>query len=106
VVHVPSAEAEAHRQLTREHQRFFSAPLRFQAARTTLCSQRRFSTWPAARPDPSLLSLLDRYAADQFLLGFSELSAFHRALRRWAEQTPVAFRAAARVHRRHPSEPA
>ena len=32
-----------------------------------------------------------------FLVGFSEPSAFHRAFRRWTDQTPAAFRATGRL---------
>jgi AraC-like DNA-binding protein len=167
---------------SREHERFFGAPVRFATGENALVLPADLLDLPCRRADPSLLSLLDRYAADRlgrprtatfadraraalseelqaqsvtahglaarlkvsvrtlhrslaaegtsyrrlldqlrldiakrhlmddrvsvaevaFLVGFSELSAFHRAFRRWTGRTPVAFRAEARIrpHRR------
>jgi AraC-like DNA-binding protein len=161
---------------TREHQRFFAAPLRFATGENALVLPAALLHLPCRRTDPSLLSLLAQYAADRlggprmatfadraraalseelqagnvtaqalaarlavsvrtlhrslaaegtsyrrlldqlrldiaerhllddrmsvaeiaFLVGFSELSAFHRAFKRWTGRTPVTFRAESR----------
>ena len=167
---------------SREHERFFGAPLRFATGENALVLPAALLDLPCRRTDRSLLSLLDRYAADRlgaprtatfadraraamseelqagnvtahglaarlkvsvrtlhrslaaegtsyrrlldqlrldiaerhltddrmsvaevaFLVGFSELSAFHRAFKRWTGRTPVTFRTEARKrpHRR------
>jgi AraC-like DNA-binding protein len=162
---------------SREHKRFFGAPVRFATGENALVLPAALLDLPCRRTDPSLLSLLDRYAADRlggsrtatfadraraalsgelqagnvtahalaarlklsvrtlhrslaaegtsyrrlldqlrldtarrylsddrmsvaevaFLVGFSELSAFHRAFKRWTGRTPVTFRAEARL---------
>ena len=162
---------------SREHERFFGAPLRFATGENALVLPAALLDLPCLRTDPSLLSLLDRYAADRlgvpraatfadharaalseelqagnvtaqgvaarlrvsirtlhrslaaegtsyrrlldqlrldiaerhlmddrmsvaevaFLVGFSEISAFHRAFKRWTGRTPVTFRAEART---------
>jgi AraC-like DNA-binding protein len=163
---------------SREHERFFGAPPRFATSENALVLPAALLELPCRRKDPSLLSLLDRYAADRlggagaatfadrvrgalsdtlqdgnvtartvaarlnvsvrtlhralaaegtsymrlldqlrldiaerqlrddrmsvaevgFLVGFSEISAFHRAFKRWTGRTPVTFRAEARRH--------
>ena len=160
---------------SRDHERFFGAPLRFATGENALVLPAALLDLPCHRNDPSLLSLLDRYAADRlgesqgttfadraraalsedlqsgnvtahrlaarlkvsvrtlhrtlaaestsyrqlldklrldlaerhllddrlsvaevaFLVGFSELSAFHRAFKRWTGHTPATFRAEA-----------
>ena len=161
---------------SRDHERFFGCPLRFAAGENALVLSMALLDLPCHSNDPSLLSLLDRYAADRlggsqgttfadraraalsenlqagdftaqrlaarlkvsvrtlhrslaaegtsyrklldtlrlhiaerhllddglsiaevaFLVGFSELSAFHRAFKRWTGLTPATFRAEAR----------
>jgi AraC-like DNA-binding protein len=167
---------------SRDHERFFGVPMRFAAGENALVLPAALLDLPCHRTDPSLLSLLDGYAADRlvvlrpttfadrartalseelrvgkvtaqglavrlkvsvrtlhrsladegtsyrrildqlrfdlakrhlsddrlsvaevaFLVGFSEISAFHRAFKRWTGRTPVTFRAEARQrpHRR------
>jgi AraC-like DNA-binding protein len=162
---------------SRDHERFFGAPLRFATGENALVLPPELLDLPCRRTDPTLLSLLDRYAADRlavpraatfadrsraalseelqagkvtarglaarltvsvrtlhrslaaegtsyrrlldqlrldiaerhlmddrmsvaevaFLVGFSEISAFHRAFKRWTGRTPVTFRAEARM---------
>ena len=161
---------------SREHVRFFAAPVLFATGENALVLPSALLHLPCRRTDPSLLSIIDRYVADRlggprvatfadraraalseelqagnvtaerlaarltvsirtlhrslaaegtsyrrlldqlrldiaerhllddrmsvaeiaFLVGFSELSAFHRAFKRWTERTPAAFRAEAR----------
>src|SRR5262245_13861367 len=50
---------------SREHERFFGAPLRFSSGENALVLPAALLDLPCRRPDPSLLSLLDRYAADR-----------------------------------------
>ena len=50
---------------SREHERFFGAPLRFATGENALVSPAALLDLPCRRTDPSLLSLLDRYAADR-----------------------------------------
>jgi AraC-like DNA-binding protein len=55
--------------------------------------------------DQLRLDIAERHLTDDrmsvaeiaFLVGFSEISAFHRAFKRWTGRTPVTFRAEARV---------
>jgi AraC-like DNA-binding protein len=162
---------------SREHERFFGAPVRFASGENALVLPGALLDLPCRRTDPALLSLLDRYASDRlgaqcpatladraravlseelqtgnaavrmlasrlsvsvrtlhrslaaegtsyrrlldqlrldtarrhlmddrlsvaevaFLVGFSELSAFHRAFKRWTGRTPATFRADARI---------
>src|SRR5262245_16160474 len=49
----------------REHERFFGAPLRFAMGENALVVPAALLDLPCRRNDPSLLSLLDRYAADR-----------------------------------------
>jgi AraC-like DNA-binding protein len=166
----------------REHERFFGAPLRFATGENALVLPQALLDLPCRGTDRSLLSLLDRYAADRlaapptatfadraratlseelqaghvtahglaarlevstrtlhrslaaegtsyrlllaqlrldiaarhlmddrmsvaeiaFLVGFSELSAFHRAFKRWTGRTPAAFRTEARTRPHRP----
>jgi AraC-like DNA-binding protein len=174
----PAEVRFAHREPSnsREHERFFDAPLRFASGENALVLPAALLDLPCHRNDPSLLELLDRYAADRlggpgaatfadrargalsqelqgenvtahrlaarlkvsvrtlhrslaaegtsyrrllnqlrleiaerhledarmsvaevaFLVGFSELSAFHRAFKRWTGRTPASFRNEAR----------
>jgi AraC-like DNA-binding protein len=168
---------------SRAHERFFGSPPRFAAGENAVMLEAALLDLPCRRQDSSLLSLLDRYAADRlgggevatladrarealsdelqagnvtardvaarlnvsvrtlhralaaegtsyrrlldqlrldiaerhlrddrmsvaeiaFLVGFSEISAFHRAFKRWTGRTPVTFRAEVRVcPHRHP----
>ena len=50
---------------SREHERFFGAPLRFATGENALVLPAALLDLPCRRTDPSLLSLLDRYAADR-----------------------------------------
>ena len=50
---------------SREHERFFGAPLRFATGETALVPPAALLDLPCRRTDPSLLSLLDRYVADR-----------------------------------------
>ena len=174
----PAEVRFAHREPddTRQHERFFGAPLRFATGENALVLPVALLDLPCRRTDLSLLSLLDGYAADRlgkpraatfadraraalteelqadnmtaprlaarldvsvrtlhrtlaaegtsyrrlldqlrldiaerhladdrvsvtevaFMAGFSELSAFYRAFKRWTGRTPAAFRAEAR----------
>jgi len=169
---------------SREHERFFGAPLRFSTGENALILPAALLNLPCRRTDPSLLALLDRYAADRlgapraatfadraraalseelrtgnvsahrlatrltvsvrtlhrslaaegttyrrllnqlrldiakrhltddrmavaevaFLLGFSEISSFHRAFKRWTGRTPVTFRSEARKRPHRPAD--
>src|SRR5262245_26406621 len=49
----------------REHERFFGSPVRFATGENALVLSAALLDLPCRRTDPSLLSLLDRYAADR-----------------------------------------
>jgi Arabinose-binding domain of AraC transcription regulator, N-term len=59
---------------SREHERFFGAPLRFATGKNALVLPAALLDLPCRRTDPSLLALLDRYAADR--LGVSQAATF------------------------------
>jgi AraC-like DNA-binding protein len=57
--------AHAEPEDTREHTRFFRAPLRFDTGQNALVLPSALLQTPCAGPEPALLALLDRYAADR-----------------------------------------
>ena len=59
---------------SRDHERFFGAPVRFATGENALVLPVALLDLPCRRHDPSLLSLLDRYAADR--LGESRSATF------------------------------
>lgn len=50
---------------TRDHVQFFRAPVRFEMGENALVLPSALLETPCARPEPSLLALLDRYVADR-----------------------------------------